>query len=1137
MRPHPAASCYLCLQITHEGLLMASLVEQILDALRKKPMQTADELARALDTSKSSVRNTLNHSLKSKVRQNRLYQWSLCDDESTSKDLGSENAQKFANTDLARLCQYYLACIGYDNPEISTPAQPTESGADYYECSSIPDSHDDLLDNEAIQQLLERKRTEKGRFGLYFGYPTNVSSGRDETSKSKIMKVEPLILLPIEQDPETRLYYIDINFPIVNQTAVRNCANLEDDDITSETAELERALGFTESEGYVQIDEIAPRLQNIRPDWRWNEDIDPDSLGDSEPPLCEVTNQGVYNRAVVIMVEKSPYTAGLEHELQELAKLSEAQYEDTVLGNLVKEEIPSNESDTSDKTLLEVEPMNLEQRQAVQAGLTRTLTVVTGPPGTGKSQVATNLIVNAAWRGKRVLFASKNNKAVDVLEERVNRLASRDILLRLGPTQYQRRLAECLLEMLNATATTDEKDSYGIVELRHKTLLEKYESLEDESKFLITARNKVDDLEKTAETARKELGAELFKVATTVDNKRVSDLTIKLRELNSKADLDNARFFERLFWNFVKKERFQQLSDAVSIASNLFNIMHTEIPKIDGNQDDVKMVYESCKKIDEQLKLITQLVVPYQKKLSKLQKLRTLEEITIDQLEILKEIAQNSRELWKLWVRILPSNLSAKEKKKLSNYKSLLDMVSEGDSGGDFSYEIFTRYVEMLNDILYLLPCWAVTSLSVRRRIPFTPKIFDLVVIDEASQCDIASALPLLYRAKSVVIIGDSMQLTHISRLPNHRNQNLWKRFGITEDSVNKFLDWNYSKESLFDLCYKQLSDEKTVHLLDHHRSHADIINFSNDEFYDSRLRVATNYDLLSTPDSSTRGVRWYDVTGIVKRPANGSAVNHKEAREVVRILRQLLKKFSGNVGIVTPFRAQANLIRSEVNKDKELSLELSDRDFLVETVHKFQGDERDVMFFSPVVSKNFPEKSLGFLQNRNLFNVAITRARAKLLVVGDRTACETSKLNLLSTFAKYVGNLSDSIEEQSKPKRRKHGKKYPVVANPEKVSNWEHTFYEAAYEAGIRLEPQYTIEKYVVDFLLVEGKRKLVIEIDGETYHKNYTGDLCRRDQLRNIRLFELGYDVVRFWVYEVRDELESCINKLREWKERSPE
>ena len=81
------------------------------------------------------------------------------------------------------------------------------------------------------------------------------------------------------------------------------------------------------------------------------------------------------------------------------------------------------------------------------------LTIVTGPPGTGKSQVVSDILINAAWQGKRVLFASKNNKAVDVVETRINNLGPRPILLRVGSNQYQSRLAEYLVNLLAATAT------------------------------------------------------------------------------------------------------------------------------------------------------------------------------------------------------------------------------------------------------------------------------------------------------------------------------------------------------------------------------------------------------------------------------------------------------------------------------------------------------------------------------------------------------------------------------------------------------------------------------------------------------------------------------------------------------------
>src|SRR2546428_279259 len=95
----------------------------------------------------------------------------------------------------------------------------------------------------------------------------------------------------------------------------------------------------------------------------------------------------------------------------------------------------------------------------------------------------------------------------------------------------------------------------------------------------------------------------------------------------------------------------------------------------------------------------------------------------------------------------------------------------------------------------------------------------------------------------------------------------------------------------------------------------------------------------------------------------------------------------------------------------------------------------------------------------------------------------------------------------------------------------WERVLYRALYQAGIRTIPQYTEEKYILDLAMLIGERRLDIEVDGERYHRAWDGELCRRDQLRSLRLIELGWDVMRFWVYQVRDDLGGCVAHVRQW------
>lgn len=1106
-----------------------SLADRIVDHLRSHGPAKAVEISRGLGVDKEAVNKALYGPLKGRVTQDRSYRWSIsASDSPRQADGGPEEPERYANTNLAKLCRYYLACLGYDDAGISTFLTSKYGDPDFFELPNLPRAPNDLAEADAARRMLGRKRTERGRYGLYLGYPTALNRLKSRKSDWEGWMVEPILLFPIEQ--ENGSLRVDLGFPIANQKPLQRFTNAERDQLMNELVQLEQELGLGAEGEPPEIDELALRLQAVRPEWPWQEEIVPDDLGTARGPLADVAAEGIFNRAIIIMAEKSPYTQGLEQELRELAKLPEDRYRDTALGRWLHGPTDTPDPPPQSDPLIEVLPMNSEQRQAVAAALSRPVTVITGPPGTGKSQVVTNLLVNAAWAGKRILFASKNNKAVGVVETRVNALGSRPILLRVGSRAYQVHLAEYVLALLSSTTTAAEREEFEEAQRIHRDLVAHHERLAGAASRLVELRNRVDQLDRGSEPARQILGPELFAKAEAIPTSPIRDLLERLSIAVDRADKSKAPFFTSLFWPFVRGGRLQMLGSAAADASPLLaSIDLARLPSQLGESDVgpmraiIEEAHARLARLDEARE--------YWAALRILQGSRSLEAISADEARLQQRIAEHSHRMWKLWLRVQQSRLSSADRQRLGKYTSVLKMVIEAGPDADLPRQTYLQYATLMRSISHMLPCWAVTNLSARGKIPFEAGNFDLVVFDEASQCDIASALPLLYRAKAVAVIGDPKQLSHISGLQRGQDQNLQEKFGLIDD----FPHWSYGQQSLFGLAALQVSGDAIVGLVDHHRSHSDIISFSNAEFYEERLRVATRYDQLKTAARGEPGIRWVHVKGACRRPPTGGAVNTPEVRAIVETLRDLVltKGYAGSLGVVTPFRAQANAITEAVNGDEGLADRLIRQGFLADTVHKFQGDERDLMIFSPVIAQDAPVGAVGFLKaNGNLFNVAITRARAQLLVVGDRTACARSEIGYLSRFAAYVSDLASAQEQDEADRVSDLGPDFPAVANPDLVSDWEKVFYRALYQAGIRPIPQFPIEKFVADFLLINGDRRLVIEVDGERYHRNWTGELCRRDQLRNQRMFELGYDVMRFWVPEIRDDMSGCVARVRKWQ-----
>lgn len=1116
---------------TAPGTSLSQLPERILRALEVSPSQKADELAHLLKADATEVLKCLTSLQGSIVHQDATYRWSLREDADVPGEGGSAG---YAKTEISRLNQYFLDCLGQDSDTgVSVFAKGAQGAPDYAEMArhphaTAPEGTEPWWAAAAVRRVLASVRGDKRNMEAWVGYPVRLRKHKTATWEGFF--VEPLLLWRITFPANVgEDFTLDEGLPQVNFSFLRNVALGGASDVVEEAAALGTELGLNNRpKDQPSTAELLLRLFSLRPDWDWVEPLEP-LVCSSGTPLAALREPGIYNRAIVVPSQRSPYTQGLESELKALAHTHPVDFLGTALdqwfqGQLVPDRVPDD--DLAPNPLIEVLPMNSEQRAAVQSALTEPLTVVTGPPGTGKSQVVTNLLVNAAWRGMKVLFASKNNKAVDVVQARVNNLGARPVLLRLGSSEYQNKLASYFSSVLSGHVGPEDLSSYKERLERHNELIRHAELLDQLQLKTIEARNYVDRLDSDVEGYRALFGQAQFSGVTEelleVGRERLAQFLVALEALNPQ----HAGLFDRLFAFFLRDSRIatlmQELDLLAPVAQELGADELDDLQEV-GFQDLQNLAASVSEKLDAGGTILT-----YKAALEALLMSPPLEAIAYRRLDISAQVARNSTGLWRDWVQLAPSRLSAAERKDVAEYASLLQVLND-PTAKNLSPTIRQRAFTLQQKVTALFSCWAVTSLSVRGRVPLEPGYFDLVVIDEAGQCDIASAIPLLFRAKRAVIIGDPMQLKHISALSRAKDMEFQEQRGLAQTRAA----WLYSVNSLYDLAAGVSAPGSIINLRDHHRSHSDIIEFSNKFFYGGRLRVATRQSALTRPDDSAPGVGWTDVRGECVRPTEGGLRNPQEAQEVVRVLKQLLldRKFKGTVGVVTPFRAQVNLIQQLLQGHQDLAEAAARCELLVDTVHKFQGDERDVIVFSPVLSANVPSSAVAFLRNNaNLFNVAITRARALLHVVGDAAATQACDVEYLSKFSQYALTLKTPLAA-SQALQADLGSAYPEVPAPEQVSEWERVLYRALYAAGVHATPQLAVEQYTLDFALQVGRRKLNIEVDGDWYHRSWTKELCLRDQLRSQRLLELGWEVKRLWVYELRDRLPECVEQILEW------
>ena len=341
--------------------------------------------------------------------------------------------------------------------------------------------------------------------------------------------------------------------------------------------------------------------------------------------------------------------------------------------------------------------------------------------------------------------------------------------------------------------------------------------------------------------------------------------------------------------------------------------------------------------------------------------------------------------------------------KRLQNDEDAIEAVDQLEKIMRRNYGGITeKHFELFRRSLRLVPIW-VTTAQAAQAIPLEPKLFDLVVIDEASQCTLTNLLPLLFRSKRLAIIGDSEQLPAIPTVQDTEELTLANKY-----EIEPFLTLiGHVSNDVYTAAASALPRGRAdvINLDEHFRSNPQIIGFSNRHIYQQRL-------VLKTDPSKGRwlpvgsGVHKRHVSGIASRGEGGrSWQNIPEAETVMGLIKTLRENNEiqhSSFGVVTPFSAQKELLRKMMDSEGIASR------ILVDSAYGFQGDERDIIIFSPVVAAGITTGASRWVESPpNLINVALTRARQALFVVADFDYClQQEPSGILRKLAEYCNDI-----------------------------------------------------------------------------------------------------------------------------------
>lgn len=704
---------------------------------------------------------------------------------------------------------------------------------------------------------------------------------------------------------------------------------------------------------------------------------------------------------------------------------------------------------------------NASQYQAVKNAIYNNISVIEGPPGTGKTQTILNIIANIIIRNMNCQVVSFNNTAIENIQDKLKNKYNLDFFVALLGKKSNKDL---FIDAQNETIPNlDKYENINIneiaIELKNNEHIVR--QFYDVKKELSNLYQQKHDLELEYKYFQK-----------LIDSQKIE--LIELKQIN----IDKIK----TLWNeLISMKR-------ISIFSKLKFIFAYKIGDFNFYKNSIDIILKTLQNI-----------------------------IYIYDLEKIKEkIHKNDN-----FIKENENIEKDFEKISMDYFKKYLFIKYKNGRGKYESSDIWAKCHEFLNDYPVVLS----TTYSSRNTLNNDFK-FDYIIMDESSQIDVVTGTLALSSAKYAVIIGDEKQLTNVIK------PNIAEKVDLIFKEYDIHKSYSYSLNNFLVSVKNSIPDIQCQLLVEHYRCHPKIINFCNKKFYNNEL-------VIMSDDNNEN-----DVIKVIKTKMGNHARGLSNQRQVDEIKNLLPTIKNNDIGIIAPYNDQVDLIKENISE------------YEVNTVHKYQGREKDVIIISTV-----DNDISDFVGDSRLLNVAISRAIKQLIMIVTGNKIKNQNINDFINYVNYnnmevvngkIYSSFDLLYKQYELERLKFFKKHNRVTKYDSeniiyyliediIKNYSNLKFHFHQSLNDLIKDKSLLNdderKYVshsqthLDFYIFNSLGDtpvLVIEVDGYKNHRKWTKQY-KRDLLKNSILDKYNIPWIRLTTNGSGEE-ESIRNKLNE-------